>query len=575
MAKIQFDYDSIMQRLTTYLASTSSWASFLDYGTIDNVLASIANEMAYEIQYSEYNCIENFWNMARNRSSLLQMSPMHGYIVPRKQASSGTLRISTSPTFNSSYDKNITISKFFQFSGNNIFVCADDDYTLNASENSTDINCVQGEVKTVSFLAEGIQYEEKTILDDSIDNSFFVLTVNGTEWKSVDSLFLYGSTDKVYQIRTLSDLSGITIRFGNDIFGKKVTKNDQIIFKYISTLGSNGNIFSSDIITTVESQAFDSNGNAVKLYCTNTSKFVGGVDYPSIEYIREVSPKVYQTGQRASSRDDYYTILKQINYLSKISVWGAYEKLKDENKDPWDFIPSEENVIHLALLDSAYEVITTAQKNAIIDTIHNLCDPTDLIQFENVSKIPMVFHIEGTIINSSYTTAEVESSIKASLLNTYGIENMNFGENVYNSDYVRLIDEVDGIDNHISYIELYEYAQLSSAYYGDFQLPIYPIDYKSVTVYVKNINDEDSDFEELATCDSNGNLVGSGIYVTTDSSIALNTGKGMLNITNGLTDDYHNYIFKISYQYIENNLKVGKRSNILYYDNAVINLNYN
>ena len=575
MAKIQFDYDSIMQRLITYLASTSSWASFLDYGTIDNVLASIANEMAYEIQYSEYNCIENFWNMARNRSSLLQMSPMHGYIVPRKQASSGTLRISTSPTFNSSYDKNITIPKFFQFSGNNIFVCADDDYTLNAGENSTDINCVQGEVKTVSFLAEGIQYEEKTILDDSIDNSFFVLTVNGTEWKSVDSLFLYGSTDKVYQIRTLSDLSGITIRFGNDIFGKKVTKNDQITFKYISTLGSNGNIFSSDIITTVESQAFDSNGNAVKLYCTNTSKFVGGVDYPSIEYIREVSPKVYQTGQRASSRDDYYTILKQINYLSKISVWGAYEKLKDENKDPWDFIPSEENVIHLALLDSAYEVITTAQKNAIIDTIHNLCDPTDLIQFENVSKIPMVFHIEGTIINSSYTTAEVESSIKTSLSNTYGIENMNFGENVYNSDYVRLIDEVDGIDNHISYIELYEYAQLNSAYYGDFQLPIYPIDYKSVTVYVKNINDEDSDFEELATCDSNGNLVGSGIYVTTDSSIALNTGKGMLNITNGLTDDYHNYIFKISYQYIENNLKVGKRNNILYYDNAVINLNYN
>ena len=252
MAKIQFDYDSIKQRLLTYLASTSSWASFLDYGTIDNVLASIANEMAYEIQYSEYSCIENFWNMARNRSSLLQMSPMHGYIVPRKQASSGTLRISTSQTFDSSHDRNIEISKFFQFSGNNIYVCADNDYTLNANENYTDINCVQGEVKTVSFLAEGIQYEEKTILDDSIDNSFFVLTVNGAEWKCVDSLFLYGSTDKVYQIRTLSDLSGITIRFGNDIFGKKVTKNDQIIFKYISTLGSNGNIFSSDIINTIE-----------------------------------------------------------------------------------------------------------------------------------------------------------------------------------------------------------------------------------------------------------------------------------------------------------------------------------
>lgn len=575
MAKIQFDYDSIKQRLNAYLASTSSWASFLDYGSIDNVIASLANEMAYEIQYSEYNCMENFWNMARNRSSLLQMSPMHGYVVPRKQASSGVLRVSTSQTFDSSHNKNISIPKFFQFSGNNIYVCTDNDYMLNANENYTDVNCVQGEVKSVSFLAEGIQYEEKTILDDSIENSFFVLTVNGTEWKNVDSLFLYGSTDKVYQIRTLSDLSGITIRFGNDIFGKKLSKNDQIMFKYISTLGTNGNVFSSNIITSVESQAFDSNGNAIKLYCTNISKFVGGVDYPSIEYIREVSPKVYQTGQRASSRDDYYTILKQINYLSKISVWGAYEKLKDENKDPWDFISTEENVIHLALLDSAYDIITTEQKNSIIDTIHNLCDPTDLIQFENVIKIPMIFHIEGTIINTSYTTAEVESSIKASLSNTYGIENMNFGENVYNSDYVRLIDEVDGIDNHNSYIELCEFMTLSSAYYGDFQLPIYPVDYKSIVVYVKNITNEESNWEKLATCNSNGNLVGSGIYITTDSSIALNTGKGMLNITNGLTDDYNNYLFKISYQYIENNLKVGKRSNILYYDDAIIDLNYN
>ena len=115
MAKIQFDYDSIKNRIITNLASTSSWASFLDYGAIDNVISSLANEMTYEIQYSEYNCFENYWNLARNRSSLLQMSPMHGFIVPRKQASSGTLRVSTSQTFDSSHDKNISIPKFFQF----------------------------------------------------------------------------------------------------------------------------------------------------------------------------------------------------------------------------------------------------------------------------------------------------------------------------------------------------------------------------------------------------------------------------------------------------------------------------
>ena len=264
--------------------------------------------MSYQIQYAEYNTVENFWNMARNRSSLLQMSPMHGYIVPRKQASSGTIRVSTSSTFDSTYPKTITIPNFFQFSGNGIYICSENDAKLNPTENYVDVSCVQGKVKEVSFLAEGIQYEEKTIYDDSIDNSFFVLTVNDVEWVYTDSLFLCKSTDQSYQIRTLPNLSGITIKFGNDIFGKKLNKNDVVKFKYISTDGTNGNIYTSDIITNVESQAFDSSGYSVKLYCTNISSFIGGKDYPSIEEIREVSPNVYQTGDRASSRSDYYTI---------------------------------------------------------------------------------------------------------------------------------------------------------------------------------------------------------------------------------------------------------------------------
>ena len=114
MAKIQFDYESIKERVLKKLSAESEWANFLSYGTLDNVISSIVNELAYEVQYGEYNTIENFWNMARNKSSLLQMSPMHGFKVPRKQASSGTVRISTSETFDSTHDSPISIPQFFQ-----------------------------------------------------------------------------------------------------------------------------------------------------------------------------------------------------------------------------------------------------------------------------------------------------------------------------------------------------------------------------------------------------------------------------------------------------------------------------
>ena len=588
MAKIAFDYESIKNRVLQNLSAQSEWASFLDYGVIDNIISSVVNEMSYQIQYAEYNTVENFWNMARNRSSLLQMSPMHGYIVPRKQASSGTIRVSTSSTFDSTYPKTISIPKFFQFSGNGIYVCSENDTQLNPTENYVEVSCVQGKVKEVSFLAEGIQYEEKIIYDDSIDNSFFVLTVNDVEWVYTDSLFLCKSTDQSYQIRTLPNLSGITIKFGNDIFGKKLNKNDVVKFKYISTDGTNGNIYTSDIITNVESQAFDLSGYSVKLYCTNISSFIGGKDYPSIEEIREISPNVYQTGDRASSRSDYYTILQKMSDLSKISVWGAYETLIDNNKDPWGFIPTEQNVVHLAvLLGDEYESLDDLEekdpeyvklkKTKIIESLHDVNDPTDLISFESTNKIPMIFHIDVTITSSAYTTAEVSNNIKTNLSKTYGIETMNFGESVYDSDYVRLIDETDGVKNHLSYVELYkDNIKLSSNYYCDFNLPIYPISSDSIKVYIKDTTVEDSEYELMATCDSNGNIVGAEntSYITTNSTLDLNSGKGTLNITNGLTEDYRNYSFKIEYRYFEKNLKNSSRSNILYYADAVINLKY-
>ena len=588
MAKIAFDYESIKNRVLQNLSAQSEWASFLDYGVIDNIISSVVNEMSYQIQYAEYNTTENFWNMARNRSSLLQMSPMHGYIVPRKQASSGTVRVSTSSTFDSSYPKTISIPKFFQFSGNGIYVCAESDTQLNSTENYVDVSCVQGEVKEVSFLAEGIQYEKKIISDDSVDNSFFVLTVNDVEWTCVDSLFLCKSTDQCYQVRTLPNLSGVIIKFGNDVFGKKLNKNDVVKFKYISTSGANGNIYTSDVINSVESQAFDSSGYSVKLYCTNISSFMGGKDYPSIEEIREVSPNVYQTGNRASSRTDYETILQKMSDLTKIAVWGAYETLKDNNEDPWGFIPTEQNVVHLALLlGDEYESFDDLEKTnpeyvklkktKIIETLHEVNDPTDLISFESTNKIPMVFHIDATIVSSAYTTAEVANNIKTNLSNAYNIKTMNFGDSVYDSDYVRLIDETEGVKNHISHIELYkDNITLSSDYYCDFNLPIYPISWDSVKVYVKDTTVENSEYELMATCDSNGNIIGAEdtTYVTTNSSLDLNSGVGALNIASGLTEDYHNYSFKIVYQYFEKNLKNSSRSNVLYYDDAVITLEY-
>ena len=223
-----------------------------------------------------------------------------------------------------------------------------------------------------------------------------------------------------------------------------------------------------------------------------------------------------------------------------------------------------------------YNALNNNQKTEVAEKLYSMCDPTDLIKFENVEKIPMTFYVNATLLNPSYTTAEVESYIKTVLENTYGIQNMDFGVSVYNSDYVRLIDEVKGIDNHISEIKLHKDGiTLQGEYYGNFSLPIYPVDYSTLLIYVKDTTVENPQFELFATCDENGNFIGVDSYITNDASIDLTSGVGTIRCTGGLTGNYKDYEFRIVYQYIEQDLKNPKRNNLLYYEDAVIVLNYN
>lgn len=577
MPIIQFDFDSIKERIKSSLSSKSEWADFLSYGVADNLIDPIAQELAYAMNYNEYLTYENFWQKARNKSSLLVQSTVHGYNVPRKKGAIGTLRVSTDSKFSSNNPtgNNVVISKFFQFSGNDIYVVADDNYILPYNSNYVDIQCKQGEYKSVKFLAQGNLYEEKLIVDDSVDNDFFELLVNGVPWKNVDTLFEYGATDLVYEIITQPDLSGVLLRFGNNIFGRKLEINDQVEFKYISTLGNNGNIFTSGIIKNVESQAFDTSGKPVKLYVNNISTITGGKDYPSLDEIRSLSPKVYQTGDRASSVDDYITKIKQFSYISKVNVWGAYETLLDEKKSLWTFIPSEENVVHVALLDFVYENLSDAQKTQVIEDLHTKNDPTDLIQFETVEKIPMAFYINAVASNSSYPLEQIRASIESVLIDNYAIENTDFNKNIYNSDFIRLIDEVNGVRNHNSYIRLLKEGQiLTENYIGQFQLPIYPIDTTNTNFYIKDNTIEESQFEKFGECDGEGNIIGIGKYDTFGSKLNFSSGLGILVFRSGLDKNFDQYSIKIEYSSSDGDLLLKKRSDIFTYATSIISVVY-
>ncbi|MGD9678183.1 MAG: hypothetical protein AB7V16_07440 [Vulcanibacillus sp.] len=578
---IQFDFESIKQRVINNLSSKSEWAEFLAYGTNSLLIDAIAQEMAYQVQYKEYLTFENWWSLARNKSSLLVTAPIHGYKVPRKIGANGFVTISVGENFDVAHPRDIYIPKFFQFSNGETTVCSSSLVRFPAGDLSIDIPVKQGEYKELTFIAVGDTFETYDVVDDSVENSMYELYVNNILWNPVVNLFEHTGSEIVYELNTSPDFRKVTLRFGNNVFGKKLNTNDTVLFRYISTLGANGNISSINIIDTVESQAYDDLQNSVDLFVTNNEPILGGFDYPNIEQIRSISPKVFQSGDRASTRDDYQVSLEQLDFISKATVWGVYEYNIDRGESPWTFVPSEENVVHLAVLNSAYQNLNTIEQNETINLLYPKASPTDVIVFETVDVIDLVFKVNAVVLNSSFSLLAVKAGIDLALSEEFSIEKMQFNQNIHGSDLARFVDEVEGVRNHTTTVFIEKEFEFTSAYVSTIQVPLYPMNPTDAYIYIKKKTEAESEYTQLGYIDGNGDirsvqdpLTLTDIYNLSGSNISLGTGSGLLVVQFGLFDDYDLYDLKIKYSLSVPDIELRSRAQILRYKSSDITISY-
>lgn len=573
---VAFDYQSITDRITTTLKTKSLWTDIPITGTEANLIYAVSQEMAYSNQYKEYQTFENFWDKARNISSLLVEAPVHGYQVPRKTSAQGTERVGLNSTFDIPATKNVILPKYFQFSNGTTFVATVEDNQISIGQSYIDVLVFEGTSKSVSFLAQGLAFETKQITESSLENSLFDLYVNNVLWTNISTIYDANPTDLVYEIIYDPSLTFFTLRFGDGVFGKQLSLNDSIIFKYISTSGINGNVGTIGNIKNVETQAYDTSSNPVTLYCTNTTAISGGKDYPTIEQIRSTSPQVYQTGGRATSRPDITTIISGYSYISKVYVWGVKETNQDNNVDPWTFIPAEENVNHLACLNASFQGLSTLEKQEIINSLYQIADPTDIYQFETVEIVNLLFVVNAYVTNSSYSLPSVKTLVTNTLQNTYSIQNAQFNTNLYASDFEALIDNLNGVKYHDSEIYIIKKFGFNSAYItSGITLPILPVSGATLEIYITQTPGDETSYVKIGQSDSNGTI--SSVTSITYPSINLsgstcdvNTGSITILINSGLSGLFTNFTLKAKYQSSTKDLNLGARSQIFaYYDSSV------
>jgi len=574
MSEIRFDADSIKQRIKDRLRSKSSWAKILYYSANQRIIDAVAEEFAYLMLNDEILTVEGKWNLARQRSSLMAENKFFNYFPYRKKGARGFLKVSTSKTFDKMYGVNVPLEKYKTFSNNNYNFCIAETTILSTIEQYKNVEIVQGNYREVQFTAQGLEKESFTVINDSIDNDIFDVIVNNETYTKVDYLRDAASKDdKIYTIENLIDFSGVKITFGNDYFGKKLRAGDTVVFKYIETDGSKGNVESSNNITTVISSFEDSNGNPVDLFCTNDEAIVGGVDYEDIESIRDKAPRSYKSGNVAIIKDDYKSICESFSFVKKTTVWGEAEINEDNNNDPGTYIEPEENLVYICCISSSDGSITRFQEKTIRAEINEKKSPTDIVRFVKPSIIYVKFNVNAYIIDKNFTIVRVVDSIDEKLKSDFSIDNLDFKKSIYQSNYITSINSVPGVGFHSTTFSLYSFLKFSSAYVFSGSLSITQIKPNTVKIYVNDITGADG-WLLLGQDDGSGLLFGVEDYTLSASSINYDTGEINCLVTNGLTATYSNYSIRVNFEVDNENIEPLARNQIISCGDNVINVSY-
>lgn len=590
---LSYDQDSIAARLIAKTTEYFGDSDLILFGTNKRLFDLVAEELAMVVEYDEYLTRESKWALSMNYSSLLAQSEFYNYVPHRKVGATGTIRVSTSSTFNGSYPYNISIPKFSVITNGIINYATTSTRILSVGSNYVDITCRQGTPVTYDYeitsaqFPSGTDYATITIDNDSIEDTLFDVYVNDVLWSTIEHIRLAESgTQQVYTIKNTKDFSGVELGFGNDVFGQKLQIGDIVTFKGLETLGASGNVLKTNNLTTIEGEYTDSNSTIVTLYATNLAEMTGGSEIEELEMIRVNAPKSYQSGERAITRVDYATIILENNYADKVQVWGEEEVNQDNGNPPGTYIPKEENLVYISGFNidpntGLGTTITETQQDLIRDELNSKKSPTDIIQFIDTQFIYLTFHIAAFVSEQKYTEEIVRNNITTDLSDIYSLENGTFRKNLYFSNYQCTIDNIDGIDHHESTVSFSELFSFTSAYVFTQALNINNISPGSVKIYYRLSGD--TTWIHMASDDAVGNIVGEpidpndlgqGYYTLPGAEINYADGySGEITVTFGLDEDYSFYEIRTDFEVAaseEGDILLTKRQQIYaYYEDDV------
>lgn len=320
----------------------------LDYlGSNINAFIDIIAVMLQQILFSySVNSSETSFSTALLYENMSKIVSLLNYKSAGKQTSILPVRFTVQRPDGSDLSKaeRVSIPKFLTTTYNHAYALLNEEtvyFPKNTESVNLDTILYQGKItESQKFEAKGDDFELIQISDtfinsgDSsfISDNFFTVYVdlNGdnrwTEYSECSSLFLENSEAEKYERRFTEDF-GYEFKFGNGIYGKKLTKNSKIVIYYLISNGEEAHIGSeilngSQIVEYSTSQyaaikaalnfsSSEKKTDLTKISIKNTGPSTP-ISYPeSVASIRKNAPKAFSSQGRLFSLGDYQTFINK------------------------------------------------------------------------------------------------------------------------------------------------------------------------------------------------------------------------------------------------------------------------
>jgi len=427
------DYESLRQELLARVPQlTDRWTDFneSDLGVVLlELFCGVGDMLAY---YLDAQAAEAFLPTARQRQNVINLCKLIGYRLDSPVAATTALRFALSTA--SPDDITIpdrTVCKAKLDDGDVEFETIES-ATIPRGQLSADAGARQGVRRLEEFTATGGRGQRYALTPTSIAQGSVQVHLGGVDWEEARFFIDSALDSKHFQVET-DGLDITWIIFGEGTHGAIPPVGETVTVEYLETLGSEGNI-GRELVTEIVSPVYY-NGTRIDLTVTNPVAATGGSDRESLEHAKLQAPAELRSLWKAVTKDDYKALAEGFPGVAKAQVLDAndcanirYYQVNMAVAPDGGGLPSPTLKSELAEFIESRKVITIEV---------NLFDP---------SYRPVPIDAE-VYVYPTEQTEDVRMRVESALCEFFSFEKMSFGQSVYFSDVVSLLDGIRGVSH--------------------------------------------------------------------------------------------------------------------------------